>query len=361
MNILFVEPYYTGSHKQWIEGYATQSSHNVDKIFLPGRHWKWRMHGGAVTLVEEYSTLDKKYDLIICSDMLDVALFRSLGRPSCPVITYFHENQLTYPKSTSDTDNLTGRDNHYAWINYTSALVSDYTFFNSHYHKDIFLRSLASFLRNFPDHQNLNSIEEISAKSQVLHLGLDLLSLDQSSVSNYDIPVILWNHRWEYDKNPDLFFSTLVKLKDAGSKFKLVVCGHSSRSVPDIFHISKEALVDNTIHWEPVTSRGEYAALLGKSDIIPMTSNQDFFGISFVEAVYSGCLPIIPNRLAYLEHFNDTELPIVFHNDNELYVSLKEVIDTWPQKKKSFKDDMIKYDWSVKTIEYDDLFGGFVS
>ena len=27
-----------------------------------------------------------------------------------------------------------------------------------------------------------------------------------------DCAVILWNHRWEYDKNPELFFTTLFDL-----------------------------------------------------------------------------------------------------------------------------------------------------
>ena len=52
MRILYVEPYYAGSHKQWIKAYQKYSCHQVDIISLPGKKWKWRIHGGAVTLAE---------------------------------------------------------------------------------------------------------------------------------------------------------------------------------------------------------------------------------------------------------------------------------------------------------------------
>ena len=50
MQVLLLEPYLTGSHQAWAEGYARHSKHQVTILSLPGRWWKWRMHGGAVTL-----------------------------------------------------------------------------------------------------------------------------------------------------------------------------------------------------------------------------------------------------------------------------------------------------------------------
>ena len=77
MNILYVEPYYSGSHKQWIDSYKKYSSYNIDILSLPGIKWKWRMHGAAITLASKFNQLDKKYDLIICSDMLNLPVFKS--------------------------------------------------------------------------------------------------------------------------------------------------------------------------------------------------------------------------------------------------------------------------------------------
>ena len=72
MKILLVEPYHTGSHASWAEGYARYSQHQVDILSLPGRFWKWRMHGGAVTLARQFLESETQPDLILATDMLDL-------------------------------------------------------------------------------------------------------------------------------------------------------------------------------------------------------------------------------------------------------------------------------------------------
>ena len=72
MNILYIEPYYSGSHKKWIDSYQKYSNHTIDILSLPGNKWKWRMHGGAVTLANDFMNYDKKLDLILCSDFLNL-------------------------------------------------------------------------------------------------------------------------------------------------------------------------------------------------------------------------------------------------------------------------------------------------
>ena len=80
MKILLLEPYFTGSHKSWAEGYQSNSSHEIKIISLPGQFWKWRMHGGAITIAKEFLQSDFDPDLIIATDMLDVTSFLSLTR-----------------------------------------------------------------------------------------------------------------------------------------------------------------------------------------------------------------------------------------------------------------------------------------
>ena len=50
LNILYVEPFYSGSHKQWIDSYQKYSTHNIQILSLPGKKWKWRMHEGLLLL-----------------------------------------------------------------------------------------------------------------------------------------------------------------------------------------------------------------------------------------------------------------------------------------------------------------------
>ena len=78
LNIVYIEPFYSGSHKRWIDSYKLYSKHNIEILGLPGRKWKWRMHGGAITLADKFNKLNKRIDLVICSDMLNVPVFKVL-------------------------------------------------------------------------------------------------------------------------------------------------------------------------------------------------------------------------------------------------------------------------------------------
>ncbi|MDP6570890.1 MAG: DUF3524 domain-containing protein, partial [Candidatus Marinimicrobia bacterium] len=178
MKILLVEPFFSGSHKGWAEGYQIHSNHQVEILSLPGRFWKWRMHGGAVTLAKRFHKLSYHPDIILTTDMLNLPVFLSLVKPSCPVVVYFHENQFTYPWSPQDEDVVLQRDKHYGFINYSTALCADHVFFNSKFHLNSFFTGLEDFLRQFPDYREIQNIEKIQQKSSVLHLGLNLKKFD---------------------------------------------------------------------------------------------------------------------------------------------------------------------------------------
>ena len=89
------------------------SNHDIDLLSLPGRHWKWRMHHAGQYFAKEITKKGERYDLILCSDLMNVAEFRGFlsaqGKSDSwylhtPLITYFHENQITYPWSEDDPD-----------------------------------------------------------------------------------------------------------------------------------------------------------------------------------------------------------------------------------------------------------------
>lgn len=358
LKILLLEPFYSGSHQQWAEGLKLHSSHHIEILSLPGRHWKWRMHGGAVSLAKQFMELDFRPDLILGTSMLDFSTFLGLTKEKSagiPTAIYFHENQLTYPWSPQDRDVKHKRDNHYAFLNYTSALVADRVFFNSKYHLESFLGALPKFLNQFPDKQGKENIDFIAQKSEVLHLGMDLSRFDDfEHHPKNKKPILLWNHRWEYDKNPEEFFETLFQLDEVDIDFELIVLGEQNDVNPPIFDEAKSRLSERIIHWGYTESFKEYAQLLWQADLLPVTSNQDFFGGSVVEAMYCACIPLLPDRLAYTEHLSSNQQNELLYGDGLFNSKLREVLENWASI--SRKNEIEQYDWLNIVSFYDQSF-----
>ncbi len=357
MQIVVLEPFYTSSHRQWLDEWAAHSSDEIIKLTLKGKHWKWRMHGGAVTLAQEYLKLKLQPDLIVATDMLDLATFLSLTRKETAHIktsVYFHENQLVYPWSPTDEDVKLKRDVHYAFINYSSALVADKVLFNSEYHRRSFLEALPSFLNAFPDYQNMESIEQIAQKSEVLPIGMDFEKLEQHRThERFELPTILWNHRWEYDKNPDDFFNALQQLQKENMAFNLVVLGENYENSPAIFKQVPQLFKKELLHFGFAESRAEYIKWLWKCDIVPVSSKQDFFGISAVEAIYCNNHPILPQRLAFPEHVPEEYL---YQSQEELVAQLKAAITSIESiRTYNFSNLVKKYDCNNVISKYSNL------
>jgi len=119
---------------------------------MHGRFWKWRMHGGAVTIACKFRRSGRRPDLILAGSMLDLSSFLALTRDitsGVPAAVYFHENQLAYPWQESDRDRQKGRDVHYGFINFITALSADHVFFNSGYNMCSFMRRLPCMLKHF--------------------------------------------------------------------------------------------------------------------------------------------------------------------------------------------------------------------
>jgi glycosyltransferase involved in cell wall biosynthesis len=368
MNVLIVEPFFTGSHATWARGYAEHSAHGVEILKLSGNHWKWRMHGGAVTLARHFLQRDGDPDLIVATDMLDLTTFLALTRrrsTGIPTAVYFHESQLTYPWSPQDRDLKRDRDKHYSFINMASALAADRVFFNSEFHRESFLRELPVFLKQFPDHQELGQIETIEAKSRVLPLGLDLEAFDHIDPppggwrrGDKRTPLILWNHRWEYDKNPGEFFAALEALAGRGRDFAVALLGEVFDVKPEVFVEGARGLAERIVQSGYVDSRDRYAEWLWRSDVVPVTSHHDFFGASVAEALYCGCFPLLPRRLAYPELIPQELHECCFYDGfDDLVQRLDETLANVDHLQTApFREAVSRFDWRVTAPSYDAAF-----
>ncbi len=309
MQILLLEPYCGGSHRAWAEGYVAHSRHDVTLLGLDARFWKWRMQGGAATLAEEARALDRRPDAILASDMLNLPAFLALTRDALadvPVALYCHENQLTYPLPPGEKRDLT-----YGMINWLSMLAADRVFFNSRFHLEDWFQALPNMLKHFPDYTHLHRIDDVRAKASVLPVGCGLQRLEAvpRSAEASAPPLILWNQRWEYDKNPETFFRALDALIEVGLDFRVAIAGQNHQQSAPEFEAAHQRLGSRVIHFG-YAETSTYTRLLRQADVVISTAIHEFFGVAVVEAIYAGCFPILPKRLSYPEL-----LPERFHGD----------------------------------------------
>ena len=308
------------------------------------------MHGAAVSLSKQVKDQALKPDLFLVSDMLDLPTFLALCGPpfsSIPSLLYFHENQLSYPWSPTDKDPSLKRDNHYAFLNYTSALVANHVCFNSAFHLNSFLDALPAFLNQFPDHQEIQNVDLIRSKSSVLSLGIEYGEKPTITKSQNEPPAILWNHRWEYDKNPDEFFQLLMRLKKEGIDFSLILLGESFQKIPASFKEGLEVLEDRILHAGFVEDKAEYYHWLQRADVLPVTSRHDFFGISVVQAIQAGVSPLLPKRCAYPEHIpSQLHEKYLYDTPEDLYQMLKAVLLNREVVDPVLQTHVARYTWS---------------
>lgn len=300
LKVLVLEPYYGGSHKAFLEGWIENSRHEWTVLSLPPWKWKWRMRHSAITLANwtaEKMREGGEWDIIFCSDMLNLAEYLGLtplAIQRLPSIVYFHENQLTYPVAHPQEF-----DFHYVLTNLVTALASTEVWFNSSYHRDIFLDELRDFLKRMPDFQPLEAVEEVRCKSLVRYPGIR--QFPERGERRPGPMRIVWAARWEHDKNPELFFASLRILMEREIGFRISVIGEQFRQFPDVFHSSRQEFSDVIDRWGYQKDRRDYESALMDADVFVSTADHEFFGLSVLEGVAAGAFPLVPDRLAYPE------------------------------------------------------------
>jgi len=352
--ILVIEPYYGGSHKQFLTGLSKTIKAHFTFLTLPARKWKMRMQLSAPWFAARVREMeDKAFDAVLCSTFVDVAVLRALlsqvdgWRADCMICTYFHENQFVYPNQIKNSSN-----HQFTAINFTTALSSDRLAFNSIFNLQSFLKNCREYLKKASDMSLNGTIEEINQKSKVIYPGLDFTDIKpikKERIKTKSKPVLCWNHRWEHDKNPEEFFNTLFKLHDSKVDFELIIMGQSFRNSPEIFETARKRLNSVIRHFGYVESRHEYIQLLGQADIVVSTSHHEFFGIAVVEAVRAGCYPVVPNRLAYPELY-----PVEYlYKKGELLEKLMDVIKKYYREGLSVNNvDVDNFAWTSLADSY---------
>ena len=318
LSILTLDPFHGGSHRQFTECLAEQSQHRWHLITGKPVHWKWRMRSAPLAFAEQTLELIQQFgipDVLFCTDMLDLpvylGLLGNLHIQQIPKVLYFHENQWTYPVSPNRKV-----DNHFGYTNLLSAITADEVWFNSQFHLDDFIQGSRNFLKQMPDTRELHQLEAIEAKSSIIPPGFSTPAIvrvpakvqtrsDAGSLCDSEITVG-WVSRWEYDKCPEAFVTLLSMLTAADINFKLILLGARPRHpVPQLKEIH-DRYEQHIVHDGFANDVDDYWRLLAQMDVVVSTANHEFFGIGICEAIWAGAVPIVPNRLSYKDHIQDS-------------------------------------------------------
>ncbi|SNY95987.1 tRNA-queuosine alpha-mannosyltransferase domain-containing protein [Halomonas sp. hl-4] len=302
MRALLLSAYDAVSHRYW----ADSVMQHVDgvawtQLRLPARHFSWRIRGNPLTwLWKEHETLSQQYDVVLATSMVDLAtlagLFPSLGQAR--KIVYFHENQFAYPASGEQRPQVEAQ-----MVNLYAALAADTVVFNTAYNRDSFVDGARAFLKKMPE--NVPAVKPLEAlRKRAKVLPVPIMPLEDERQQQRNPQRILWNHRWEYDKNPEDFFAVLYELSDQGVVFELAVVGQHFRHVPPIFAEAKQRLARHIVTWGPQPQE-RYQTELDKAGIVVSTTWHEFQGLAIMEAAQRGVLPLVPDRLCFPELYPD--------------------------------------------------------
>lgn len=310
--IVFLEPWDDGSHRSFREGFLACSRHRYTVLSLPGRFWKWRMRAAAAWFADRLNEQPPRAELILTTGFLNVADLRGLLRPPLdrlPVVLYMHENQLTYPLSP-----LEEFDFHFGFTNIISCLAADRVVFNSEWHRDLFLDAIPAFLNRMPEAVPKDVPARIRARSDVIPVGLERAPLPPGHFPQYrgggceptagprwprgERPLLLWNHRWEFDKRPEMFAAALGELLDRGLDFDVALLGDPAGREA-VFAPVAQRLGARCRAFAWIHERRTYEAWLAAADIVVSCAAQEYFGISVAEAVHAGAYAVLPRGQVY--------------------------------------------------------------
>ena len=356
--VLLVEPFHGGSHGAWAEGLVAHSRHDVVAVSHPGAFWRWRMRGAALTLALAAGEAIREHgppDVVLVSGMVDLARWlgftrRFLGDPA--VVLYLHENQLAYPLSPNQK-----ADDEFPLGNWMSMAAADQVWCNSSFQLDGLLGALPVLLERAPDQPHTGFLPAVADRCHVVPVGVDLVDVPvrAGEVRTPEVPLVLWNQRWDHDKNPSAVFKALGSLADEGVEFSVAVVGQNERVDPREFSAARERLGDRVVQFGFVEREG-YVDLLSQADVVVSAAHHEFFGIAVVEAMAAGCVPVLPDSQSYPGLVGGWA-DVALYPEGGLTDRLREVLldlSTWRAGTVGLDGSIRRFDWRTVVSEYDE-------
>jgi glycosyltransferase involved in cell wall biosynthesis len=297
--IWLLSAYRADSHASWADWLqGNLPDINWQVLELPGRHFRWRIRGNPISWL--HALPKQNPDLILATSMVDLSTLKGLHPrlAGVPSIYYFHENQFAYPLSENQLKSVDPK-----MVQLYGALAADRLLFNSGFNRDSFLQGIDELLTQLPDQVPAGITDSLRDKSSVLPVAVEPVNLFSNTAEQKDPRLILWNHRWEYDKAPEIFAEALSILQQTGMDFRLALLGARARVAPEALEQIEQTCADNIIVSKKV-DREQYCRIVSQASIVVSTAIHEFQGLSIQEAVSAGAVPLVPDALCYPEQYD---------------------------------------------------------
>ncbi|MCY0966797.1 tRNA-queuosine alpha-mannosyltransferase domain-containing protein [Parathalassolituus penaei] len=297
--ILLLSAYRSDSHASWVDWLVQHLQADWRVLELPGRFFRWRIRGNPLSWLPELEALLANWqpERILATSMVDIATIKGLcpSLAAVPVSYYFHENQYAYPVTASQHSSVDP-----LMVQLYGALAADELLFNSLYNRDSYLDGVEQLLKRLPDAVPPGIRERLAGKCQWMPVVVNPVAA--SAAVERDPRLILWNHRWEYDKQPEAFIALLDALTAAGEEFRLALLGGRAPKTPPALKAIRERYADRILV-DGRVSRAEYQQWLQRATVVVSTAIHEFQGLSMLEATSAGAIPLVPDRLCYVEQY----------------------------------------------------------
>lgn len=292
--VWLLSAYRSDSHAAWVDWLRREIKRVEWRVLeLPGRHFAWRIRGNPLSWIDRLP--DVLPDRILATSMVDLATLKGLhpALARVPCWYYFHENQFAYPPNRRQVSNLEP-----CMVQLYGGLAADRLLFNSEFNRSSYLDGVDRLLDRMPDQVPADVVGRLAPKSHVLPVPVDAVAAGDKQPP----PLIVWNHRWEYDKRPDRFAEAMLALAGRGAAFRLALLGKRGRNPPEALARLRERLAGQIIADGQLDCEG-YRSVLGRASIAVSTAVQEFQGLAMLEAVSAGARPLVPDALCYPEQY----------------------------------------------------------
>ena len=352
MRILFLEPFHGGSHREFITGLQGHSRHAIDLEGLPARLWKWRLRAAGLTLAQRVEH-PERYDLVVATGLLDLAQVRAVwGARTPPLLLYLHESQISYPVPPGGSAGA-----ELLWKDVTNLAAADHLVFNSEFHRAAFRARLPAVIDQLPDAEARPEVPlaKLDRHSSVLYPGCRFDAPNPESRPD-DPPVVIWNHRWEFDKDPSGFVAAMTRVAERGVAFGVALLGERLIPEPEALVRARAALAGRIVY-DGFPSRPDYLRQLARGSVVVSTAVQENFGIAIMEALHAGCMPLLPRRLVYPELI-PAELHdrCLYDDPDDLIDRLTRELQTPATERGRWRQIAARHAWPQVTDAYDALF-----